>query len=281
MTTLLMRASRSTQWALKHAITKRTPSQFSLGRYVHSNLLRSTSLETYQRHFAFTRTVAVSARAFPNEGFEVLPVGHEVEEETVPEYKAERFYPARLGEVFASRYQVVAKLGFGTTSTVWLCRDLMCVPQTISVGRCFANDIVLPPSGDILVTLKVCTTGQDATQEVAISNHIKAIDGAEHPGKERLRVALDDFKIVGPHGSHQCLVFPTIGLTYTDYRDIFPGRALNKDVLQVTLLMVLLGLDFMHLAGVVHTGISVCGAESPPANNSLRHIPKQHSCWCQ
>jgi hypothetical protein len=29
-----------------------------------------------------------------------------------------------LGEVFQSRYQVVAKLGFGVYSTVWLCRDL-------------------------------------------------------------------------------------------------------------------------------------------------------------
>ncbi|EXJ86262.1 hypothetical protein A1O1_06632 [Capronia coronata CBS 617.96] len=34
------------------------------------------------------------------------------------------FYPVRLGDVFQSGYQVVAKLGFGTASTVWLCRDL-------------------------------------------------------------------------------------------------------------------------------------------------------------
>jgi len=32
--------------------------------------------------------------------------------------------PQQLGDVFDSRYQVVAKLGFGTASTVWLCRDL-------------------------------------------------------------------------------------------------------------------------------------------------------------
>lgn len=61
---------------------------------------------------------------FPREGFEKLPVDEAVEEETVPEYEAAKFYPVRLGEVFCSRYQVVAKLGFGTSSTVWLCRDL-------------------------------------------------------------------------------------------------------------------------------------------------------------
>lgn len=113
------------------------------------------------------------------------------------------------------------------------------------------------------MTLKVCTTTHEATQEVTISNYIKAIDGSEHPGKERLRVTLDDFKLAGPYGSHQCLVFPTLGLTYTDYRNIFPGRVLNKDILRVTLLMVLLGLDFLHLAGVVHTGIGLISHWEP------------------
>ena len=64
------------------------------------------------------------ARAFPSDGFEVIPAQDEIEEETIPDYKAERFYPARLGEVFNARYQAVAKLGYGTASTIWLCRDL-------------------------------------------------------------------------------------------------------------------------------------------------------------
>jgi hypothetical protein len=29
-----------------------------------------------------------------------------------------------IGDVFASSYQVVGKVGFGTTSTVWLARDM-------------------------------------------------------------------------------------------------------------------------------------------------------------
>ena len=46
-----------------------------------------------------------------------------IEEERMPAYQAEMFYPMRLGEVVKSRYQIVAKLGFGTASTIWLCRD--------------------------------------------------------------------------------------------------------------------------------------------------------------
>lgn len=63
-------------------------------------------------------------RQFPAEGFDTIPENEMVEEEDIPDYKAERFYPVRIGDVFKSRYQVVAKLGFGTASTVWLCRDL-------------------------------------------------------------------------------------------------------------------------------------------------------------
>lgn len=47
-----------------------------------------------------------------------------IEEETLPKYNADHFYPARLGEVLLDRYKLVAKLGFGMTATVWLARDL-------------------------------------------------------------------------------------------------------------------------------------------------------------
>jgi serine/threonine-protein kinase SRPK3 len=47
-----------------------------------------------------------------------------IEEETIPDYLASRYYPVRIGEVIHDRYQVVGKLGYGTTSTVWLARDL-------------------------------------------------------------------------------------------------------------------------------------------------------------
>jgi hypothetical protein len=47
-----------------------------------------------------------------------------LDEETLPHYDPEEFYPVRIDEVFQQRYQVIGKLGFGANSTVWLCRDL-------------------------------------------------------------------------------------------------------------------------------------------------------------
>lgn len=63
-------------------------------------------------------------RIFANPNFIRIPVNNKVEEETLPDYLPARYYPVRIGEVFVDRYQVVGKLGFGATSTVWLAHDL-------------------------------------------------------------------------------------------------------------------------------------------------------------
>lgn len=53
-----------------------------------------------------------------------IPATKPVEEECVPRYNPRHFYPVRLYEILHDRYQVVAKLGWGTSSTVWLAQDL-------------------------------------------------------------------------------------------------------------------------------------------------------------
>lgn len=63
-------------------------------------------------------------RSFPTTGFESLEPSVDIEEETIPGYRNELFYPVRIGEVFQDRFQVVGKLGYGSRSTVWLCHDL-------------------------------------------------------------------------------------------------------------------------------------------------------------
>jgi len=65
---------------------------------------------------------------FPNGGFMSIPAYTKIEEETLPDYVPSHFYPVRIGEIFRDRYQVVGKLGFGGTSTVWLARDFESVP---------------------------------------------------------------------------------------------------------------------------------------------------------
>lgn len=44
-----------------------------------------------------------------------------IEEETLPHYDTEQFYPVHIGDEFDGRYRVTGKLGFGAYSTSWLC----------------------------------------------------------------------------------------------------------------------------------------------------------------
>ncbi|KAI6333716.1 hypothetical protein MCOR30_004173 [Pyricularia oryzae] len=46
------------------------------------------------------------------------------EEETLLFYRLDLLYAVLLGEIFDNSYQVAAKIGYGASSTVWLCHDL-------------------------------------------------------------------------------------------------------------------------------------------------------------
>ena len=70
----------------------------------------------------------VVPRAFPTTGFTIIPASETVGEEHWPWYTPQSFYPVCTGDVLHSKYQVLYKLGYGTTSTIWICRDLQSVP---------------------------------------------------------------------------------------------------------------------------------------------------------
>lgn len=71
----------------------------------------------------FTRP-ASPPRSFPTSGFKVVSDVEKLEEENWEWYHPGLFYPVRIGELLHSRYQVLGKLGYGSRSTAWLCRDL-------------------------------------------------------------------------------------------------------------------------------------------------------------
>ncbi|KAK6811482.1 hypothetical protein RU639_012736 [Aspergillus parasiticus] len=64
-------------------------------------------------------------RVFPTAGSSALDTSLQIEEDTFPTYQPEKYHPTQIGEVPNSTYQVLAKLGYGVTSTVWFGRDLV------------------------------------------------------------------------------------------------------------------------------------------------------------
>jgi len=63
-------------------------------------------------------------RSFPARTSAMLSTDDLIEEQTLPRYCPQHYYPVHLGETFNDRYLVVAKLGYGASSTVWLARDI-------------------------------------------------------------------------------------------------------------------------------------------------------------
>lgn len=71
-----------------------------------------------------SRRVPLTPLRFPTTGFDVINDPYIIEEEQFDEFEKGHFYPVRIGDVYASKYQILGKLGFGSTSTVWLARNL-------------------------------------------------------------------------------------------------------------------------------------------------------------
>ncbi|TKA47002.1 hypothetical protein B0A49_13088 [Cryomyces minteri] len=181
---------------------------------------------------------------FRNTNYEVVGGAQKLEEEAFEDYQTGKYYPVRIGDVLASKHQVVGKLGFGVSSTVWLARDLILHRH---------------------VTLKVFTRDHQNDGEIEMYEHLMK-GNPSHPGKRFVRTFLDSFTIPRAGGSHHCLVHTPLWGSLRDmiarnpYRDRF-----NEELLRETLYRLFQALDYLHTdRKIIHTDIS--------ANNILSEI---------
>jgi serine/threonine-protein kinase SRPK3 len=157
-----------------------------------------------------------------------------VEEETLRDYRAERFLPIKTGDVFKNRYETIGKLGYGSASTVWLCRDLLAFNK--------------------YAALKFYVNSSKKHRELAIYEHIQALS-SDHDGRHRIRRLLDSFEVQGPHGRHICLVHEPLGISFEGLRDFTADRVFGEDLIRQTFRPILEGFEFLHEeAKVIHTG---------------------------
>ncbi|GAD91968.1 CMGC protein kinase [Paecilomyces variotii No. 5] len=203
-----------------------------------SDLEHQLSAAVYKLHCSSGSEVTHQniIRVFPTAGFELIDTTEFVEEETLPSYNAANYYPVRIGEVLNRRYQVLTKLGYGVTSTVWLCHDL---------------------SNSKYIALKVYVHGVEKNNELSVYDRTNSVE-TDHMGKLFMRKLLDHFHIEGPHGHHTCLVLQPLGITVEQFLCFCPGRVMTIDDLKPCLRQVLGVLDFLHTqAHIIHTDLQL------------------------
>ncbi|KAB8268022.1 kinase-like domain-containing protein [Aspergillus minisclerotigenes] len=126
-----------------------------------------------------------------NPNFGRISPSQTIEEETLSDYIVSRYYPTRIGEVIKDRYQVIGKLGYGATSTVWLARDMNC--------RSYVT---------LKIFIKAASMGKQLDDELKMYQRIDR--ASKHPGRNAIRSLLDSFHIDGPEDKHHCLVHPPL-----------------------------------------------------------------------
>ncbi|KAL2018146.1 hypothetical protein VTK56DRAFT_1222 [Thermocarpiscus australiensis] len=160
-----------------------------------------------------------------------------IEEETLPHYEVEQYYPVHIGDVFNSRYRVAGKLGSGAYSTSWLCHD-MCAARHVAVK--------------VSTSLRRFPTATH--RELRIYEHLAKVKSS-HPGQSLIRELYDAFELEAPAGKHQCLVHQPMHMTVLEMMKLNP-QPFNLPLLKMTLKRVLTALDFLHTdASVIHADI--------------------------
>ncbi|CAI6337692.1 unnamed protein product [Periconia digitata] len=148
------------------------------------------------------------------------------EEERLPWYSHDQFYPARPGEILDSSFKVIGKLGYGAYSTVWLCRDIRYVWQR-DAG---------------FVAVKICTRDAEKTpqlnRELDFYEHVSSMQ-SQHRGQAYIRGLYGEFELDGPAGKHLCFVHPPMHMTIRQLQYYNPARKLDVPLLKCTLANVL------------------------------------------
>ncbi|OAA82324.1 Protein kinase-like domain protein [Akanthomyces lecanii RCEF 1005] len=166
------------------------------------------------------------------DGYTTRPVSNLLwNQEFLTCYGSNGCHPVCIGDTFKNgRYKVIRKLGYGSSSTVWLAQDT---------------------STDTLVALKIHIAHESGSTS---RREVTALE-ALHPNKDTSKlfpVLCDDFVHNGPNCAHRCIVMqvlgPSLRLVIESYYD---ERIDPEDLLRLAR-QVLEATATLHEAGFAH-----------------------------
>lgn len=184
------------------------------------------------------------------------------EQEDVADYCKGGYHPVKIGDLYAQRYHVLRKLGWGHFSTVWLCWDFKAIR---------------------FVALKIVKSAKHYTEAAAdeIKLLLCARDGdPQDDNRAKTVMLLDDFKVTGPNGIHVCMVFEVLGnnLLKLIIKSNYHGIPLQN--VKIIVKQVLQGLDYLHRkCQIIHTDMKPENVLMSVDETHVRHLAQEAAEW--
>ncbi len=184
------------------------------------------------------------------------------EQEDAADYCKGGYHPVKIGDLYAQRYHVLRKLGWGHFSTVWLCWDFKSV-RFVALKIVKSAKHYTEAAADEIKLLQCARDG-----DVADENRFKTVQ------------LLDNFRVTGPNGVHVCMVFEVLGnnllklIIKSNYHGIpLPNvRIIVKQVLQ--------GLDYLHRkCQIIHTDMKPENVLMCVDETHVRHLAQEAAEW--
>lgn len=179
----------------------------------------------------------------------------ESDDEGSDAYRKGGYHPVTVGEFYNNgRYQVVAKLGWGHFSTVWLCQDMTYNRFVAMKVQKSAPHYTEAAFDEIKLLAEAANRGAlpewEATQ---VGPHKSLFPERPFSGVVQL---VDYFEHLGPNGKHVCMVFETMGPNVLALIKRYNFKGIPLNIVRKLATHTLIGLDYLHrICGIIHTDL--------------------------
>ncbi|CAM9500353.1 unnamed protein product [Ectocarpus fasciculatus] len=177
------------------------------------------------------------------------------EDEGKEGYKVGGYHAVKLGDVFADRYIVVKKLGWGHFSTVWMARDdrraSPSAPKYVALKVQKSADHYTEAARDEIDLLQTVRANAQTLTELASDDPTGELD----PDCRTVQL-MDCFDHVGPHGRHVCMVFEMLGCNLLSVIKRYNYHGIPIRIVKSMARQMCQGLDFLHrVCNIIHTDL--------------------------
>lgn len=178
----------------------------------------------------------------------------ESDDEGAEGYRKGGYHVVTIGEVYNGRYRVIAKLGWGHFSTVWLCQDMNFNRFVAMKVQKSAPHYTEAAYDEIELLAEVAKRGGlrewDNTQRGPLRDLFPMVP---FTGVVQL---VDYFEHYGPNGKHVCMVFETMGPNVLALIKRFNFKGVPLNIVRKVAAHTLIGLDYLHrICGIIHTDL--------------------------